>query len=61
MHIFRWSLMNLEKSKREIQIEIERERRKFLTSGRRVQRLAPGPDEEATAAKPRKQRMKMLA
>lgn len=52
---------NNEKSKREIQLEIERARRKFLTSGRRVQRLSPGPDEEAAAAKPRKQRMKMLA
>ena len=53
--------MDHEKSKREIQLEIERARRKFLTSGRRVQRLAPGPDEENQAAKPRKQRMKMLA
>lgn len=53
--------MDIEKSKREIQIEIERARRGYLTSGRRVIQLAPQPDEITQAAKPRKQRMKMLA
>ena len=49
------------KSKREIQMEIERARRIFITSGNRVDRLSPQPDDPAHGAKPRKQRMKMLA
>ena len=53
--------MDQEKSKKDIQLEIERARRKFLTNGRRVVRLAPQDDETAQGAKPRKQRMKMLA
>lgn len=53
--------MDQEKSKKDLQIEIERERRKFLTNGRRVIRLAPQEDDPAKGAKPRKQRMKMLA
>lgn len=50
-----------EKSKKDVQLEIERARRSFNTSGQRVDRLAPQPDEPARGAKPRKQRMKMLA
>jgi len=53
--------MDPEKSKREIQLEIERARRKFLNNGRRVIRLSPQEDDPAKGAKPRKQRMKMLA
>lgn len=54
-------VMENDKSKKELQLEIERARRRFLNEGRRVQRLSPEPDNEATGAKPRKQRMKMLA
>ena len=50
-----------EKSKKDVQLEIERARRRFVTSGQRVERLAPQPNEPARGAKPRKQRMKMLA
>ncbi len=50
-----------EKSKSDMKLEIERARRRFATSGQRVERLAPQPDIPATGAKPRKQRMKMLA
>lgn len=53
--------MDQEKSKREIQLEIERARRKFLTTGRRVVRLSPQQEDPAAGAKPRKQRLKMLA
>ena len=50
-----------EKSKKDVRLEIERARRKFMTSGHRVERLAAQPDDPARGAKPRKQRMKMLA
>lgn len=53
--------MDNDKSKKEIQLEIERARRKFLTTGRRVVRLTPQEEDPAKGAKPRKQRMKMLA
>jgi hypothetical protein len=49
------------KCKREIQLEIERARRTFQNTGRHVVRLAPQPEESTRGAKPRKQRLKMLA
>jgi hypothetical protein len=53
--------MDQDKSKRDTQVEIELAKRAFLNTGRRVIRLSPQSEEPATAAKPRKQRMKMLA
>jgi len=53
--------MDIDKSKRDIQVEIEQARRAFLNTGRRVIRLTPQSEEPPTAAKPRKQRLKMLA
>lgn len=49
------------KSKKELSEEIERARRYFVASGRRVQRLAPGDTGDVHNAKPRKQRLKMFA
>jgi hypothetical protein len=49
------------KSKRDVQVEIERAKQKFLNTGRRVIRLSPQQEDPAKGAKPRKQRMKMLA
>lgn len=51
----------MQKSKQEIQSEIEQARRVFYASGRRVRQLAPGDDNRIQNAKPRKQRLKMFA
>lgn len=53
--------MLAEKSKREIKEEIERARKLFLASGRKMARLSPEALEPADMAKPRKQRLKMYA
>jgi len=47
------------KSKQEIQEEIERARRKFMSTGRRPMRLAPDDQDRAANVKPRRQRLKM--
>ena len=51
----------MEKSKNEVQTEIEQARRVFYASGRRVRQLAPGDGARTQNAKPRKQRLKMFA
>ncbi len=53
--------MDMEKTKQEIQMEIDQARRSFYASGRRVRRLAPGDEVRSQNAKPRKQRLKMFA
>ncbi len=53
--------MEAAKSKRQIMEEIEKARRMFYATGRRVQRLSPGDDGRVQNAKPRKQRLKMFA
>ena len=53
--------MDLEQTKQEIQSDIERARRVFYASGRRIRQLAPGDDARTKNAKPRKQRLKMFA
>ncbi len=49
------------KSKRELRQEIDRARRYFIASGKRVIKLTPSEDEQVANAKPRKQRLKMFA
>lgn len=51
----------MDKTKNQIQTEIEYARRVFYASGRRVRQLAPGDDARTQNAKPRKQRLKMFA
>ncbi len=53
--------MELDKSKRELKLQIEAARRAFLASGRKTMYLQAEPDEEDRPAKPRKQRLKMFA
>ena len=50
-----------EKTKRELHEELERARRMFIASGRRIQRLTPHDEDRNANAKPRKQRLKMFA
>jgi hypothetical protein len=54
-------MLDADKSKKDVQVEIERAKRAFLNAGRRVIHLQPQDEETPTAAKPRKQRLKMLA
>ena len=51
----------MEKSKKELKEEIERARRYFIATGKRVKKLLPGDDALVQNAKPRKQRLKMFA
>ncbi len=51
----------MEKSKQQVQSEIDQARRVFYSTGRRVRQLAPGDDARTQNAKPRKQRLKMFA
>ena len=51
----------MEKTKNQVQTEIELARRVFYSSGRRVRQLAPGDNARTQNAKPRKQRLKMFA
>ena len=53
--------MNFEKTKQQIQGEIEKARLAFYATGRRVRHLSPGDDGRVQNAKPRKQRLKMFA
>ena len=53
--------MDQDKSKRDVQVELEQAKQAFLNTGRRVIRLSPQSEEPPAAAKPRKQRLKMLA
>ncbi len=53
--------MELEKTKNQIQTEIEQARRLFYATGRRIRRLAPSDEARLQNAKPRKQRLKMFA
>ena len=52
--------MDMEKTKQQIQSEIEQARRVFYASGRRLHQLVPGDDARMQNAKPRKQRLKMF-
>ena len=58
---FREETMETDKTKQEIQNEIEQARRVFYASGRRVRYLSPGDEARSQNAKPRKQRLKMFA
>lgn len=51
----------MEKSKNDLKAEIERARRYFIASGKRIQKLSPSEDGVVANAKPRKQRLKMFA
>ncbi|MBI4082820.1 MAG: hypothetical protein HY423_09435 [Candidatus Lambdaproteobacteria bacterium] len=53
--------MELDKSKRKQQEEIERARRSFYAQGRRVSYLRDAEDAAAHNAKPRKTRLCLLA
>jgi len=53
--------MSQEKSKRQIQDEIESARQLFLKTGRRMQRLKAEAAENGHLAKPRKQRLGLYA
>ena len=53
--------MDMEKTKQQIQTEIEQARHAFYATGRRIRRLAPGDEARVQNAKPRKQRLKMFA
>lgn len=53
--------MDTEKSKQQIQEDIDQARRIFYASGRRVRYLSPSGDLRMQNAKPRKQRLKMFA
>ena len=48
-------------NKKKLQAEIERARRAFLASGRRVRHLASDEEQGFQDVKPRKQRLKLLA
>ncbi|HEX9841775.1 MAG TPA: hypothetical protein VGC20_03450 [bacterium] len=54
-------IASMEKSKKELKEEIERARRYFIATGKRVKKLSPGDDGLVQNAKPRKQRLKMFA
>jgi hypothetical protein len=53
--------MESEKTKQQIQQEIEQARRIFYAAGRRVRYLSPSDEARVQNAKPRKQRLKMFA
>jgi hypothetical protein len=55
------ALMTPEKSKRQVQYEIEAARQLFLKTGRRMQRLKAETADDANLAKPRKQRLGLYA
>ncbi|MCZ6473672.1 MAG: hypothetical protein O7A69_06455 [SAR324 cluster bacterium] len=54
-------LMDMEKTKQQIQTEIEQARHVFYATGHRIRRLAPADAARLQNAKPRKQRFKMFA
>lgn len=54
-------VMNDKRNKRQLQAEIDRARRAFIASGRRVRHLAAGEEQGFRDVKPRKQRLKLLA
>ncbi len=58
---FREEKMEIDKTKQEIQNELEQARRTFYASGRRIRHLSPSDDVRGQNAKPRKQRLKMFA
>ena len=51
----------MKKSKKDIKAEIEKARRYFIASGKRVQKLTAADDGFLANAKPRKTRLKMFA
>lgn len=51
----------MKKTKKDLKAEIEKARRYFIASGKRVQKLAAAGDGFVANAKPRKQRLKMFA
>ncbi len=53
--------MEIEKTKQQIQSDIELARRVFYATGRRVRYLSPNDEGRVQNAKPRKQRLKMFA
>lgn len=59
--LFQGRNMDTARTKQEIQSEIERARRVFYATGRRVRHLSPGDEARMQNAKPRKQRLKMFA
>jgi hypothetical protein len=55
------ALVNPEKTKRQVQNEIESARQSFLKTGRRTRRLKADPTDGIHMAKPRKQRLGLYA
>ncbi|MDH4224814.1 MAG: hypothetical protein OEW12_04110 [Deltaproteobacteria bacterium] len=52
--------MNAEKSKHQQQSDLDKERQRFLTNGRRVQRLPSQDEKPAWAIRPHRQRNKIM-